>query len=170
MKEEGFNLGGTSAAFTPPDAKKESEELQWDGISEIILGRKEWFEAWMEGERACECTISLSQKEMSMMLTMPAVAMEQYTEIISASDAWLIADESLEDEESVIDRELRPTNSARRVKALVEQVTGKYASPALPQRACADRVAHSPERFAPLPQFIQRTRFLITVQIGRAHV
>ena len=45
-------------------------------------------------------------------------------EIISAQDAWLIADDTTEDEESPIDRELRPTNSARRVKALVEQATG----------------------------------------------
>ena len=50
--------------------------------------------------------------------------MDQYTEIISSGDAWLIADETAEDEESGIDRELKPTNSARRVKALVEQVTG----------------------------------------------
>lgn len=52
------------------------------------------------------------------------VAMDQYVEIISANDAWLIADEQAEEEETVIDRALKPTNSARRVKALVEQVTG----------------------------------------------
>ena len=50
--------------------------------------------------------------------------MDQYTEIISSGDAWLIADETASDEETGIDRELKPTNSARRVKALVEQVTG----------------------------------------------
>ena len=53
--------------------------------------------------------------------------MDQYLEIISASDAWLIADEEVEDESisRPADREQRPTNSARRVKALVEQVTGR---------------------------------------------
>ena len=53
--------------------------------------------------------------------------MDQYFEIISAPDAWLIADDDGEEESDsrTIDRELRPTNSARRVKALVEQVTGK---------------------------------------------
>lgn len=57
-----------------------------------------------------------------------AVAMDQYMEIISAPDAWLIAEEvGDEDEEGPIDRELKPTNSARRVKALVEQVTGVFA-------------------------------------------
>ena len=52
--------------------------------------------------------------------------MDQYFEIISASDAWLIADDDGDDEADLrpADRELRPTNSARRVKALVEQVTG----------------------------------------------
>ena len=53
-----------------------------------------------------------------------AVAMDQYMDIISAADAWQIADENVEDEETIIDKELKPTNSARRVKALVEQVTG----------------------------------------------
>ena len=54
------------------------------------------------------------------------VAMDQYFEIISSPDAWLIADDDGEDETDTrpADRELRPTNSARRVKALVEQVTG----------------------------------------------
>lgn len=53
--------------------------------------------------------------------------MDQYLEIISASDAWLIADDDGEDENDnrAVDHELRPTNSARRVKALVEQVTGR---------------------------------------------
>ena len=51
-------------------------------------------------------------------------------EIISTQDAWLIADDSAEaQEETTIDRDLKPTNSARRVKALVEQVTGKFDFP-----------------------------------------
>ena len=54
--------------------------------------------------------------------------MDQYFDIISASDAWLIADDDGEEERSsrTADHELRPTNSARRIKALVEQVTGTY--------------------------------------------
>lgn len=50
------------------------------------------------------------------------VAEDQYNDIISAPDAWLIVDE--ESEGVGGERELRPTNSARRIKALVEQVTG----------------------------------------------
>lgn len=120
LREEGFDLPGTSAAV----GKDKGEMPRWQGISEVILGRKDWFEAWMEGERA--------------------FAMDQYVEIISSQDAWLIADDSGDAEETTIDRELKPTNSARRVKALVEQVT---------------------DRYSPLPQFTQRTRFLITVQL-----
>ncbi|KAI0639075.1 TIP-1 family-domain-containing protein [Trametes polyzona] len=122
LKDEGFDLPGTTAVST------EDTEKHWDGVSEVILGKKEWFEAWVEGERKS------------------TVAMDQYFEIISAPDAWLIADEE-EDADSdvrIAERELKPTNSARRVKALVEQVT---------------------DRYSPLPQYSQRTRFLIGVQL-----
>lgn len=121
LREEGFELGGTSAAL---EKEKGAEIAKWQGISEVILGRKEWFEAWMEGERTCKCiyyVLSTSRVDFT------AVALDQYMQIISAQDAWLIADDSEDaDEESTIDRELKPTNSARRVKALVEQVTGTY--------------------------------------------
>ncbi|KAI0359047.1 hypothetical protein OH77DRAFT_1420580 [Trametes cingulata] len=123
LKDEGFDLPGTTAAAV---AATDEKEARWEGISEVILGRKEWFETWVEGERK--------------------FAMDQYLDIISAPDAWLIADEE-EDTDSdvrVAERELRPTNSARRVKALVEQVT---------------------DRYSPLPQYAQRTRFLIVVQL-----
>ena len=55
-------------------------------------------------------------------------------DIISAADAWLIAEDAPEEEDEIpVDRELKPTNSARRVKALVEQVTGAvYSSSAGP--------------------------------------
>ena len=104
------------------EEKDGKEAKKWEGISEVILGKKEWFEAWMEGERACELPPTF---ETNWLLMFRAVATEQYMEIISAPDAWLIAEDSGEEEdESPIDRELKPTNSARRVKALVEQVTG----------------------------------------------
>ena len=118
LREEGFELDGTSAA---PATEKGTEEGRWQGISEVILGKKEWFEAWMEGERVCKSFCSLDDIFRSSLV----VALDQYMQIISAQDAWLIADDSEDaDEESSIDRELKPTNSARRVKALVEQVTG----------------------------------------------
>lgn len=64
--------------------------------------------------------------------------MDQYLDIISASDAWLIADEDDDagHDPLVAERELRPTNSARRVKALVEQVTGASMSRSSILRQC----------------------------------
>ncbi|EIN13385.1 hypothetical protein PUNSTDRAFT_129073 [Punctularia strigosozonata HHB-11173 SS5] len=119
LREEGFGLAGTSRATT--SKVDEAKEKEWEGVSEVILGRKEWFDVWLEGERK--------------------FAEDQYIEIISAPDAWTIAHDESDDG---VPSELRPTNSARRVKALVEQVT---------------------DRYSPLPQFTHRTRFLISVQL-----
>ena len=58
----------TAALVTDGDAH------QWDGISEVILGKKEWVEAWVEGER-------------------------KYFETISSRDALLFADEDGEDDD-----------------------------------------------------------------------
>jgi RAD50-interacting protein 1 len=52
LNEEGFGLSGTSFPMAKGDGDGEKEK-QWEGVSEIVLGRKEWFDAWMEGERKC---------------------------------------------------------------------------------------------------------------------
>ena len=49
------------------------------------------------------------------------VVEDQYHDILSASDAWAIAEEG---EEEIVARDVKATNSARRVRALVDQVTG----------------------------------------------
>ena len=56
IKEEGFELDGTSAAVSDIKAAGGSIESdgKWKGITEVILGKKEWFEAWLEGERKCK--------------------------------------------------------------------------------------------------------------------
>nr|GAT43660.1 predicted protein [Mycena chlorophos] len=118
VREEHFTLAGTSAS----KSGKSDDADKWDGISDVILGHEEWFAAWMAGEKH--------------------FAENQYNEIISAADAWQIADD--EGEEGHTHTDLRSTASARRLKALVEQVT---------------------DRYSPLPQFAHRTRFLINVQI-----
>ncbi|KAJ7356913.1 TIP-1 family-domain-containing protein [Mycena albidolilacea] len=115
VAQSGFGLAGTSAAASE----------KWNGVSDVILGKEEWFAAWMDGEKQ--------------------FAEDQYHEIISAVDAWHIAEEEGEgNEEASHLRELHSTNSARRLKALVEQIT---------------------DRYSPLPHFAHRTRFLINVQI-----
>ncbi|KAG6880593.1 hypothetical protein C0992_003425, partial [Termitomyces sp. T32_za158] len=68
----------------------ESEE-KWEGASGMILGNAEWFEAWLQGEQR--------------------FAEEQYHEIISASDAWLVAGA---EEEQDVPGDLKATHSARR--------------------------------------------------------
>jgi len=47
--EDGFSLAGTSTG------RKGSENMNWEGISDVILGNKEWFDAWLEAERQCAC-------------------------------------------------------------------------------------------------------------------
>ncbi|KAG1754984.1 RINT-1 family protein [Suillus paluster] len=119
MRELGYEF------VVSAEAKKSEEK---GGVSSVILGQKEWFDAWLEGEKK--------------------FAEDQYHEIISASDAWVIVDDDSNDsDEYKLSRsvpELKATNSARRIKALIEQVT---------------------DRYSPLPYFTQRTRFLIHVQL-----
>ncbi|KAN0100870.1 RINT-1 / TIP-1 family domain containing protein [Tylopilus felleus] len=106
------------------DEKREAER---GGISKVVLDQKDWFNAWLEGEKK--------------------FADDQYHEIISASDAWVISDDDGHDYTQNLrsqDADLKATTSARRVKALVEQVT---------------------DRYSPLPSFRQRTQFLIHVQL-----
>ncbi|SRR6266851_5058380 len=47
LQEDGFSLSGTLSGRYDADA-------EWKGISDVILGRKEWFDIWVEGEKACE--------------------------------------------------------------------------------------------------------------------
>ncbi|KAJ7456570.1 TIP-1 family-domain-containing protein [Mycena latifolia] len=117
--EEGFSLAGTSAERHQAGEKDD----KWNGVSDVILGKEEWFATWMDGEKQ--------------------FAENQYHEIIGAIDAWHIAEDE-EGEDFGHARDLKSTTSARRLKALVEQVT---------------------DRYSPLPHFAHRTRFLITVQI-----
>ena len=48
LREAGFGLTGTT------QQSKVDPTKEWEGMSEVILGQKEWFEAWLRGERACE--------------------------------------------------------------------------------------------------------------------
>jgi RAD50-interacting protein 1 len=113
ITEGGFSLNGTSAG--EPDEK-------WAGISDIILGQKDWFEAWVEAERKCMLFFPSFHANLSNIMK-NVVADEQYNEIISSSDAWLIANDD-GTAEGFSTADITPTNSARKFVALVEQVTG----------------------------------------------
>lgn len=46
LREEGFNLSGTSAEIT-------QERNEWKGVSDVVLGRSDWFNSWLHGEKQC---------------------------------------------------------------------------------------------------------------------
>ncbi|KAG6817637.1 hypothetical protein H0H87_006265 [Tephrocybe sp. NHM501043] len=117
LAEEGFMVQETSAS------KQYSSPNKWEGVSEVVLGNPEWFEAWLRGEQN--------------------FAEEQYHEIISAPDAWLVAGGEHEPEDDS-QGGVKATHSARRICSLIEQVT---------------------DRYSPLPRFNQRTSFLVSVQL-----
>lgn len=39
---------------------KESEVKKWEGLSDVILGRADWFAAWLEGEKKCTLILKTS--------------------------------------------------------------------------------------------------------------
>jgi hypothetical protein len=138
LREDGFSLSGTLSGRYACGA-------EWKGISEVILGRKEWFDRWVEGENACKYwRLMIRVSSVSHTFTYP-VAMSRFYEILSAKDAWSIPNDTAEPDDAVSpNHDVRPTVSARQLKALVEQVT---------------------DRYSPLPNFTHRTRFLIDVQL-----
>ena len=95
-------------------------------MSETVLGTKEWFDAWMEGEKRCMSRGPFMYEDRFSRIL--AVAEDQYHDIISAADAWQIEDDDSEEGA----REHKGTNAARRVKALVEQITGLRTSSGSP--------------------------------------
>lgn len=87
------------------------------------------------------------------------VAESQLHEIIAGADAWNISDEAPEESDES-QGELKPTTSARQVKALVEQVTGMFGIVEI-DRTPAD----TSDRYAPLPSPSHRLPFLTTIQL-----
>ncbi|GAA6047744.1 hypothetical protein JCM3770_001756 [Rhodotorula araucariae] len=87
------------------DLPADDEDPEWEGLSETILGRVEWFERWLEGERE--------------------FFDHRYFDAIGASDAWhIVPEEDFDAGES--GSGTRPTNSALRVKELAEQLAVRY--------------------------------------------
>lgn len=57
LSEAGFGLSETSAGKV---VNPQEVEDKWGGVSEVILGNKQWFDSWMEGERKCKCILDIS--------------------------------------------------------------------------------------------------------------
>ncbi|WWD15898.1 hypothetical protein CI109_100322 [Kwoniella shandongensis] len=116
VKEGGFDLDGVSIF-------EGRESGVWEGLTGVVLREEDWFTRWVAGEKK--------------------FADSQFNEIISSSDAWTISDEVPEGEEGQASG-LRPTISARRVKALIEQII---------------------DRYAPLPELEYKLPFLLSIQL-----
>jgi len=146
VTEDEFSLDGTSAP---------NPEDKWNGISEVILGNADWFEAWLSGEQSCmfivHCT---SYHSINSIL----VVEDQYNDIISAPDAWLVSEDG---EDGLDSRGLRPTNSARKIKSLIEQVTGSKT----PLSCISQQLTHPQDRYSSLPHAAQRAHFLVKIQV-----
>lgn len=50
MRGEGYAGVGVKDGKETGDGEEVDE---WKGISQVILGKKEWFDAWLDGERRC---------------------------------------------------------------------------------------------------------------------
>jgi hypothetical protein len=149
LLEEGFTLEGTSA--------EKDGDMKWEGLIDIVLGNVDWFETWLAAEK--ECAPSMFEHSCSSSdYTHNIVVVDQYNAIINDPDAWEVSEGIDIDGPS---RDLRSTVSSRRIKSLIEQVTGK-------PRMCVG-MANSPDictdRYAPLPKTIHKSHFLISVQL-----
>ncbi|KAF8272961.1 TIP-1 family-domain-containing protein [Lactarius quietus] len=101
LREAGFSMSRTLSQRSVGDT-------EWQGISEVILGRKEWFDRWVEGEKT--------------------FVLDRYYEILGAKDAWTIVNDTDETGDLGSDNnDLQYTMSARQLKSLVEQVTDRYS-------------------------------------------
>ncbi|KAK4056321.1 hypothetical protein OIO90_002765 [Microbotryomycetes sp. JL221] len=78
---------------------------EWKGLSDIILGKKEWFSRWLEGERE--------------------FFDKRYFNAISAQDAWQIVSEDDYDADDGRSG-TRPTNSALKVAELAQSLSDRY--------------------------------------------
>lgn len=94
LREEGFDLSGTSAEITPGKG-------EWKGISDTVLGRPEWFNAWLQGEKRCTgfipvenfpfrvVLIAVSQSPLiSTMLPSPRVTLGRWPTIKGTNQVW----------------------------------------------------------------------------------
>ena len=122
VRENGFDITSVSV--------NEGEEVNdaWVGLAGVILKHEDWFDRWIVGEKKCESHRGLRESRSSGLTS---VAEQQLHEIIASSEAWAISDEAPDIDGRLAEDDLKPTTSARQIKALIEQVTGKPELPAM---------------------------------------
>ncbi|SCV72603.1 BQ2448_4140 [Microbotryum intermedium] len=80
---------------------------EWKGLSELILGRKEWFDHWLASENT--------------------FFDERYYLAISSPDAWqVVPKDEYDPDQSEAPSETRPTVSALKVADLAQAITERY--------------------------------------------
>jgi hypothetical protein len=60
LRARGYRPRSWPTVLREGEQLEEEEEGEWEGLSETILGREEWFEQWLEGERECACLLPSS--------------------------------------------------------------------------------------------------------------
>ncbi|ORX39873.1 TIP-1 family-domain-containing protein [Kockovaella imperatae] len=118
IREGGFDLEAVSLH------EKSKTIPSWEGLAGVLLKDEGWFQQWLNGEKK--------------------FAESQLKEILASPEAWTITDEVAEEDVEQVEAGMRPTTSARQVKALFEQIT---------------------DRYAPLPSLDYRLPFLTTIQL-----
>ncbi|GAA5857348.1 hypothetical protein JCM8547_002233 [Rhodosporidiobolus lusitaniae] len=105
LRARGYRPRTEATVLREGEEAQAEEEGEWNGLCETILGRQEWFERWLEGERE--------------------FFDKRYFDAIGAPDAWhIVPEEDYDAGEG--GSGTRPTNSALRVKELAEQLTDRY--------------------------------------------
>lgn len=101
-------------------------EGEWGGLSEVILGQKEWFDRWLEGERECEYSLCVLLPRYNLLTAGPLTVFDtRYYAAISAADAWhVVSEDDFDAGESTTG--VRPSNSSLRVAELAEQLSSQF--------------------------------------------
>lgn len=54
LRSRGYRPRTWPTVLRPDEVPPEEDDAEWEGLSETILGRDEWFDRWLDGERECE--------------------------------------------------------------------------------------------------------------------
>jgi RAD50-interacting protein 1 len=67
FREQGFDLQGTFATRGRDGSKS------WLGCSEVILGKDQWFDSWVEGEKKCNSFSQWAREKCADVVKLPKV-------------------------------------------------------------------------------------------------
>lgn len=99
---------------------------RWYGLSEVILGRPEWFNRWLNAEKDCASSVTPRLPLLTRWTLHRCTVFDgKYYAAISASDAWQIVPEEDYDATEA-QTSVRPTNAALSVADLAEQITCEF--------------------------------------------